>query len=518
MRRDFPATADAYVAALEAELRALGATDVDDEIAEIRSHLADATAGVSPEDLPAAIAEFGGPAVLARSIIAERTAAVSLGGAPRAGRGRIALGWTSDILWVLFMLPLTFLSAGPWFAFAVHDLSWRDLTTLSSPGGLDPLFAGTIAALALVMLLGVIWTVFWTFRLIGRRRSGLSTVGMRAVGVVMLPAEDGVQPVTVTDAVRAGMPPIRRRALAVGGVVLAAVGLVAAFAWIPVQRVLMERGQRELDIQYASDEADWARWQKQTQGWVSELYEETQLKEDVPNDELASAVPDLGVRVTADQYATFIREYRADTVKSWRFVHLVGSSNEDTLSTVHTTADGAIVTVAVTEVMGDRNTIRNVVFCFRGTVTETEIGADESWQLVAVWRDPPGRAGGSGPDAEEAREAVASLIGLWGVFEEETQLTERFAATEEAKLLLSNFGAYDPDAPEIGFDLRVVEGVRFDGEAAVVRTTEGWMTREAYDTAIADGARWFPIEERRYEYRVIIDRGLPMVDARTRID
>lgn len=517
-RLNTPATPAAFLAALAAELRALGATGIDDEVAEIRAHLADATAGVHPDDVPAVLAEFGDPAVLARSILAERTAASSLGGVPRAGRGRIALGWALDVAWAVFLLPLTWLSAGPWFAFAVHDVAWSDLATIGTERGMDPSFAAMIGVLALVLLSGVAWAVGWTVRLVARRRAGLATIGTRAAGIVMLPGDDGAQPVAAIDAVRAGMPSIRRRGLAVTAAIVAITGLVLSAAWIPVQGRLMREDQRKFEIEQATDQATEARWQEQTTGWVSELYEEIELNEGVDAGSLMADTPDLGFAMTAEQYADFITGARTDGVTSWRFVHLPGTSREDTLPTLQVLTGDPVMTVAVTEVINDSGTLRHVVFCFAATLTETDIGTEEAWRLVGIWRDPPGRAGGRGPSAEEARNVIAGLLGLWGLPESGTMMTERFAATPDAALLLSYFQEYDPDAPEMVLDLRLVEDVRFEGEAAVVSTNEWWITREEYDRAMAEGARWLPYEDRHYEYRVIIDRGLPMVDARTRTD
>lgn len=170
---------DDYEQRLRAALAGLPAPDVDDEAAEVRSHLADEIAdGRSPAE---ALAAFGDAETVARGILERRLLPDGGVAVPPASRVRRTLAWLADfpLAWgPLLVLPVWPALVGWWQD--RFQLSAEQIATLGSEFGYTrPAFPFALTILAAAFAAWGLW--YWR-----GPRARSASVGMRMAGISRL--------------------------------------------------------------------------------------------------------------------------------------------------------------------------------------------------------------------------------------------------------------------------------------------------------------------------------------------
>jgi hypothetical protein len=475
-------TLERYLTELRAELKARGVDDAGDLPEEIRSHVRDATGeGGSDAEVGSALEAFGTPARLAASVASERVAGVIEAGPQPAPPAHRLVARFLDAVWIAGV-PLVLGGASSW--------GWRWIADLllgasgGAPQPLSALFVGPDAMITAALTIGALaWLILALRRTVRALRERRSTVGMRAAGLTFAETPGGRMVVRASDALAFGVAPVTRRGWAVAGVGLSSLLVTLAIAFVAASGLFASlpgpgsTSETDAAMDYCRDMVGFAYG-----GALS------------GDPDAAAGMRELFASA-GTSFDEFAGQTQADGVKAYtnggygyRLDYGVASIEVETREWVDAKAASPAS--------------RQAFFTFRRSSEDP----DSEWKLVKVVRDPLGRAGGSGPSADEARALITTVLGEAGVSGADRattgteRMTDSFAASEEAKPLLRG------DRPGPTFDrIWSIDSIELSDRFAFVATTEWWLP---------EGARSGTAPERRFVYRVLLSRGTPLVDGR----
>lgn len=361
-----PHSVEQFLGTFGDQLRALGATDVEDLVNEMRSHLADRLAEDPERSETDVVDSIGDPRELASALLAGRASGASESEWPGKGAraSRRVAAWAVDVLWALWVPALL------WPVTAIGVV----LATASlDPVGL--ILGSSSLPIVLVLAISVVpvtWFLLVLVRATTARRLGRPTIGTRATRLT--PFNDA-GPVVWVDADSAppgvSLPPVPHRGRARLALAVAATLTLLGVLWVPAVAWLQQGASK----QEAADSAQLdARINAYTSGGerrMRALYSAALAgKTDI-------------VDGSFNARATLLRSFAADLKKRGVTDYRIGFYDTAPVEIDPADSARAAVAIPVIESTPDGEVMRLVRF----TVVDPQngsYGADQTWTLDSI--------------------------------------------------------------------------------------------------------------------------------------